>query len=281
MTKEKVINTEKIKSYLLGKIPQDEAASIEISLIENPELEEKFIIAQESLIEDFLEGELTEKDKELFNKNFLVTDERKRQVLLIAQLKHYSKNLDFPVEDSNEGEDSEKNYFQRLVEIFTLQPAQALLGVLILGLLGGGIWFTYFNTSNNLSQLELEYAKFNQQNFEDLTKLDKYSKLILIDGKTRAISKSNELEKEKSTDNILFNIALRSESEKGETYRVDLISDNKIEFTLKEVKPYKNNFGEELRFILPKSVLEKGNYQVKVYSNKKDSTKLTFPFTVN
>lgn len=280
MAKKETNNIEKIKRYLLDDVPQDQKEMIEIDLIENSELEEKFILAEESLIEDFLEGELSEKDRELFNKNFLITEERQKQIQIIAQLKHYAKNAFLSESVASNEENGEPNFLRRIIEYFTVQPFRLAYGVVILGIVASLTWFTVLNPSNSLSTVEVEYAKVNQQDFSDSNKYKDFSKLILDKGVDRGDGNSKVIKKEKLTENVYFNVALRGKQKEGETFRVEIEKGNKKIFTLKEIRVYKNEVGEELRFLIPESELKKGFYQIKITSNLNTQNSLTFPFRI-
>ena len=66
----------KLKQFLLGNLAEGEAEEIGVRIIADRELDEKMSFAEEELVEDFLDDELTAEEKELFFANFLTTPAR-------------------------------------------------------------------------------------------------------------------------------------------------------------------------------------------------------------
>lgn len=273
-----IINSEQLKQYFLGNVSDKIAEKIDLKIISDEDFEVELMIAEESLIEEFLDGQLSEKETELFYKNFLITDERKNQVKTISQLKDFARKSENknPIIETNE---TELNFFQSLSKFFALNTVKAGFAVLIVGLTISLVWFGFFR-SDNQTPLETEYAKINNDDFRDSSKYEDYQRLNLVSGNTRSIGKTNELFREKLSDKIFFNLALRTDSNDPQTFDVQIIKDKNIIFTLKKLKVYKNEFGQELRFFLPAKILELGNYQISVNQNNKENSRMIYSFTV-
>lgn len=263
MTKE----VEKIKQYLLGNIPEEESEEIEMTVISDDSLSESFLIAENEIIEGFLEHTLSQRETELFHKNFLTTPKRKQKVLHIAKLKTYAKNLagETSKEVAKPSENTNginlRNFFRYLIPVFA---------VVIICLIAAALWTNYFKNTTPLTPLEVEYARLNKDGFINAEKYNALSRLNLKTTIKRSSGKKNSFMETNLTDKVLFNLELPSGTNPESTYKVELLSDQKIAFTLNELRVYKNSDGEELKFLLPKEILGKGTYTVKATSNLDD-----------
>lgn len=274
MTEEKKV--EKVKQYLLGNISKEESEEIDIAVISDDSLTESFLIAENEIIEDFLEKTLSEREMELFRKNFLTTPKRKQKVLHIAKLKTYAKNS--AKEIAKEANAS----FQNTNKINTRQLFRFLVpvfAVVIICLVAGVIWIKYFKTITPLTPLEAEYAQLNKDVFDNP---EKYNTLFPLNLKTtikRGSDKKSSFVEVYLTDKVLVTLELPSGTNQESTYKIELIRDQNTAFKLNELRVYKNPDGEELKFLLPKEVLGKGSYTVKA-TNNLDASQITYSFLI-
>lgn len=277
----KILNeNERLKQYLLGNLAADQMEAIDLQLISDEDFEENLIIAENNLIEDFLEGELTSAEIDYFHKNFLISNDRKTQVDNVRQIKQYAGTFDFEKNSDELESEPNDNFFRRLSQTFSMQLVRAFAVIFIVGLTGSLIWFGFFYKTVGLDPLETEFAKLNKEDFSDLAKYKGLSRLILLNGNTRGSDESNELLREKLTEDVLLNLALRTDSKEVEFYTVELIKNKKAIFTQPDIRTYKNEVGQELRFIIPSKILELGQYQIILTSNSDANNKLVYSFTV-
>ncbi|HKY42413.1 MAG TPA: CHAT domain-containing protein [Pyrinomonadaceae bacterium] len=80
-----------IRLYLLGKSEGRDQEEFERRLFADDEFLEEVLAAEDQLIDDFLTGDLTTDDAAMFEKNFLVTDERRRKLHLGKTLRTYAR----------------------------------------------------------------------------------------------------------------------------------------------------------------------------------------------
>ncbi len=274
------IKIEQLRQYLLGSLSQNKIEEIDLLVISDETIEDNLIVAEESLIEDYLEGALTDLELKLFNDNFLKTQQRKLQVATVAELKELAKERDIqPVADEEKNETA-TNFFRGLINGYKLKPIYlsfALLIICVFGFLG---WFLFIKDVNNLTTLEQEYVQINKRNYQDLSKFEASTPILLIGGKTRSNDNSNELLKRKLTEDVFFSLALPLNSEKGSSYTIELFKNNKVIFTQVELQTYFNGSGEELRFVLPAQILELGEYDIRSINNSDKTDVNTFSFSV-
>ncbi len=76
--------------YFLGMATEAEDEEIGVRIIEDPIFAEEVTQAEVDLIEDYLEGELSAPEHELFEQQYLISDDRRERVREIALLKKYS-----------------------------------------------------------------------------------------------------------------------------------------------------------------------------------------------
>ncbi len=269
-----------MKQYLLGNLTDQETLELELRIIADKELEESLIVAEESLIEEFLDGELTEEEKELFHKNFLISEERILQVKTIAQLKRYARDFKEDTYIDETRSETEKNFFLKLLDLLKLKPALAMYSFVFLALIAGIFGFYYFSQTNGLTDLEREYVELNQKDFKDLSKFDEFSRIVLAGGQTRSSEITNELIKRKMSEKVLFNLALPAGKNENEKWTVELIKNNRTAFTQTEIPAYQNEFGSELRFVLPAKILELGKYELIAKSENESEKRVFYSFSV-
>ena len=143
------IQTQKeIRQYLLGALSPEQAAEFEARLLVDSEIYEELLIAEDELIDQFIEGEMAPAEREAVQKHFLRAPERRKQLSFARILKTYvSANTavtpevsePMPRADSVSVEPPKKRSFRDL--LFPRNPAFAfpLTAALVLIMIGG-VW---------------------------------------------------------------------------------------------------------------------------------------------
>src|SRR5688572_18249874 len=80
-----------IRLYLLGKSDGRDQEEFERRLFADDEFLEEVMAVEDQLIDDFLTGDLTTDEAAMFEKNFLVTEERRQKLRLGKTLRTYAK----------------------------------------------------------------------------------------------------------------------------------------------------------------------------------------------
>lgn len=278
--------TVKLKKYLLGNLTPTEIEEIDLQVLSDETLEEKLNWAESELAEDFLEGTLTPMEIELFHKNFLVSPERKDHLKEIALLKKYSGTVRQPGETPVEKPfQSSEGFFRRLKIFLTtgLQqyPAFVVLGLLIICLGLGITWKIFSGGSNNeLTRLEKEYGEMNHKDLSDLSDYQNLSGASLFSGTFRDSNSGNKLNQERLTENVFFRLALPFEASSETLFDVQVLKAQKPVFRQNQVRVYKNQSGQEIRLIVPKSVLQKGQYQIRLENPSAKDSGVIYSFAV-
>lgn len=83
---------ERLRQYLLGRLPLEERPPLEERLLTDGEFFEELLIAEDELVDDYLSGEQSEAEREGFETYFCVAPERRQKVRFARALKKYVNN---------------------------------------------------------------------------------------------------------------------------------------------------------------------------------------------
>ncbi len=181
-----------LKKYLLGSLADENTMRlIEENLLFDDDFEERFSIAEEELIEEYLDEILDASEREQFTKIFLATPERKQKLSFSRNLRRVAAKHQSPVENSAKN----KNLFFDWKKLFTVQK----LGFAVLALIITGVSYTVWrvavyesDTEKGLAQMRIAYR--GQRPTESRTTADfEYAPLPNIRGaneKTAADTKA-------------------------------------------------------------------------------------------
>lgn len=78
-----------LRAYLLGELPPDEQRPIEERLLTDSDYMELLLSLEEELIDSYLSGELSEREREQFQRLFFTSPERRRKLRMAKALKKY------------------------------------------------------------------------------------------------------------------------------------------------------------------------------------------------
>ena len=263
-----------LRKYLLGNLGSDEAERIALQIIESSDLEDHLSLAESELLEEQLENTLSSEDRTLFFNNFLTSEDRKESLKEIAGLKRYaSANLPGAAKTTK----TAGGLFAGLSSWFfmNLRPVGAVAAVAIVA---AGLIVWQFAGGGSLSPLETEYAAMNRR---DLSNLEDYrgdSNVSLLHGNLRdSTAEATKLETRELTETVLFRLAVPQGDIK---YRAELVRDGTAVFKLEKARSYLNGSGNEVRLLLPKSVLTKGQYQIRLTDPVNSDISIPYDFAV-
>lgn len=263
-------NSEKLKQYLLGNLNEIETEKIDLKVISDESFEEKLLIAEHSLIEDFIEKNLSPKELKLFYTNFLISPEREKMVEQIVALKKFAQSEISTETNAEIDEDSDEGFFPNLFRTLSLQPLNAVFAVLLIGAFFGVIWILYQSDNFGFGSdpLEVEFAKLNEKDFSEVEKYKDLSNLSLTSGVSRSTEKTITLQKDNLTKEVLIRLALPSKTDSKERFEIKFLNGETEIFRQNLIRPIVNPKGEELRFLVPSSRLTKGEYLISAKGEK-------------
>jgi hypothetical protein len=263
----------KLKEFLLGSQSEPEAEEIGVQIIADRGFAEQMSYAEEELVEEFLDGGLTAEEKELFYQNFLTTPARVERLKETALLRKYARQQLTKVSESAAEEKKSVSFLDRFKGFLSLnlRPVAAALIILVLV---GVAWRVFLSDAGGLTQIEKEYAVLNAKDLNKPSETANLSSKSLITGTFRDTDSASKLNAANLTENVLFRLALPSETPREALFNLELVRSGQTVFKQPDLRVYQNPNGQELKVILPKSVLSKGAYQIKL------SNGATYGFTV-
>ncbi len=277
------MSKEQLKNYLLGNTPESVIEEIELRVISDEGLTETLRMAEDDLLEDYLEAKLTVSENELFEKNYLTTAERRDNLRIFAMMKHNAAELIGETEKSSLPSGDAAGFFRKFIDYLRLL-SRPVLACAMLIVIGGviGIWIYRNQTGSDYAALERKYERINQQNTSDSGNFKQSSALILISGNLRGAvnSGSGKVSADKLTENQLFRLVLPPGFKGVSDYSVKLLKDRKVIFTQNQIRSYDNQFGQEIRMLLPAEVLSKGQYVIELEDKQRNGAPLPYLFVV-
>lgn len=272
----------KLKQYLLGNLTQGETEKLDLRIISDAGLEEPLLMAEHELVEDYLEKNLSTEESELFRRNFLVGSKRESLLREVALLKRYAQHSALSDNLSKTAtETAGDGFFEKLKGWFSLnlRPAAAVLTLLIAGLLIFGVWRIFLTDS--MSPLEREYAALNQKDLSSPAEFQNSSSVNLVPGTFRDTNQTTKFKAAGLTENVLFRLALPAQTDLQTKYRAELSKDGTRIFTQQKIRVYQNQSGQEVRLILPKSVLSApGQYKITLENSVNQESTVSYTLAV-
>ncbi len=262
------MNTEaentKLRRFLLGNESEADAEEIGAQILADRDFDEKMSFAEEELVEEFLDGALTAGETELFYKNFL-TPERAGLLKETAFLRNYSVAHSTDALERTPEEKKPEGFLDGLRSLLSLnlRPIAAVLVILVVAGIG---WRVFLYDAGGLTQIEKDYAALNAKDLSSAPEVANLSNKSLIPGTFRAADSTSTINSANLTENVLFRLALPAETPRETLVDLELERGGQTVFRQKGLRVYQNPNGQELKVILPKSVLSKGTYQIKLSS---------------
>lgn len=156
------INNERIKSYLLGQIPEEAESQIETRLLTDKEFYEELSIVEDELIDQYLAGALSISDRESFESHFVLSSERQQKVRFARALKkRVSVTVDErepnPAEDELSPESSETKGHDSTWRSSSFFPfgtplvSYALAAAILIAVVGASLWLTGYWQSSRVN----------------------------------------------------------------------------------------------------------------------------------
>jgi hypothetical protein len=270
----------RLKQFLLGCLAAPEIEEIGLQIISDESFEEKMTFAEEDLIEDFLEGSLSTEEKQLFYANFINCPARIELLEETALLKKYAKNnLVKPTYEVSEEKKSD-SFLQTLKKFFALnlRPIAAVCLILVIAAVAWRVFL--YDSKGNLTQTEKEYAALNAKDLSNAPEIAGLSNKSLIPGTLRDTNSATKLTSTNLTESVLFRLALPAETSKETFYNIELSKDGKTVFRQPNIRVYQNQNGQEVKILLPKTVLPKGSYQLKLTNSTNKDSIINYSFVV-
>lgn len=253
-----------LKNYFLGLLSAKDAEAIELQIISGDDIESELFQAENDLIEDYLDGNLANEERQAFNDNFLITEERRERVEFVRLMRNRSHLETFELE-------SKPSFFEQLkafaaIRLLTL----AFASLALIFCLGIG-WQIIFNSGANVADTEL--IALNKQDLSNLEEFKNLKNLSLTSGTLRSGGGTITLPEKDLTDRVFVRLILPNKIDPTNTFNVKISNNSKILSTFTQ-----RIYNQEVRLLLPKSIFVKGDYQITL---EKQNERYIFYFAVN
>jgi hypothetical protein len=143
-----------LRTYLLGGFKNSiELESIEVQFLLDKNYREQLSFQEDLLIEEYVKGLLSKRERELFENHFLIDPERRKKLDLFLLLEKYNKE--------NSG-DNKQGFFQKIwkdIAFIFSKPLPVIITILIALIFPVILLSTYYLNSNNSQKALAELNK--------------------------------------------------------------------------------------------------------------------------
>lgn len=224
-----------IREYLLGALSNKaEMRRIEKKILLDDDFVEKLSVAEDQLIDEYLDGSLADSEQKSFNQFFLTAPERKEKLRLIRDLRKYAANSETQTVGQFPKEKSGFFDWRKLINLPSFRLAAAALLVLVAGFVVWRAVFYQSDVDKGLAQLRIAYRGQRPTESRSTANFD-YAELP---PKTRG-------NKQTITDQSAYNIAKNllssaaaspTDSDAHHALGLSYLADKKFEEALNEFK---------------------------------------------
>ena len=132
---------EAIRRLLLGLSDDEERRGVEEMFMIDPEYREKVMTAEDDLIEDYLDGSLSESERERFRTQLLSTPLARRRVRLTRSLRNFAVEATAHSPPAEEGEPQPRSWLGRLADALRSPAVYVPVAVAVVFALVFGAWW--------------------------------------------------------------------------------------------------------------------------------------------
>lgn len=268
------LDEEKLRSYLLGSASEADEEEISLQLFADEDFAYRLENAENELLEDYLDEQLSPQERTLFHQNFISA--RRHELLReIKMLRTAARKSSSPAQKPYEEMASAK---QGWFNLFTRPLFAGAAVAVLLAVISSIVWLAYFRDVR--TPLELEYALLNRQKLADPATTSSLFAVNLVSGSFRDTTGAAVYQVSKMSDDVLFRLALPQKEAEGSELSVSILGRGKSSFNVRTARVFQNQFGSELRFIAPKQALPAGNYEIKIDTDDGRYANTPFQFKV-
>lgn len=265
-----ISENEKFKRYLLSSLAEDEMEKVDLQIISDANLEAVLQRAESELMEDYLEKNLTAEETRKFENDFLVNDERRKDLEFLRLMKTRASAK--PDEIPAAAETETWSFAKMAGRLFPIPAFVAALFIVL------GIFGFYFLIKSREAQQRNYIVQLNHRDLSNLEELKYLSSLSLAEGSFRDSNATARLSGDKLSEEVLIRLALPPDIQVKSVFEVNLLQNNMNVLTLKDISSYSNQAGQEMRLIFPREEMKKGSYQIEL--RKGADPPLVYSFTV-
>ena len=256
-----------IRQYLLGELDEHEQEQLEQRVITNPDYKEQVLITEDELLEEFVNGTLSPRELESFNRMYSSPAQR-RKVKIAQALNRYASEHAPVVQPM-----AHRSWTRSLIDLFSTKTRfhQFSLAALILVLAVGGSILVYWLISrvssadyNALLQLNQPASEILQPN-SSIVSVSLQPLLLRGTGESRTITITKETQ----------TVQLRLPDPSGGTYSFQATLKDREGaevFSLGNLRTRQIDQHSELVIQIPARMLKPQDYQLEISEQRADGT---------
>jgi hypothetical protein len=274
------------KRFLLGDVDDLEREQIESRLIVDPETEATILIAEDELVEEYLEGSLSASDAAKFLKHYAYGPRQRRKLRIAESIKEYARAED-------QTGQSERSLLQKLRRLlspgwpagrrFYIPIAVALATVVIVA----GVWLVQWNNhrmqdTNLRLAIERELTELNAPSSLSETPPQMIA-LVLPSVSLRAVNSPSEITSQTAYRVVELQLLWPQKEESQSYLAVVRRVGGAEEFTIANLHAEQKPGGKVVRLRLPAQLLPPGLYRTSLSAAVSSGTPLhaeEYEFTI-
>jgi hypothetical protein len=258
--KEESMTDALVREFLLGKLTDEERERIENLFLTDPQTKERVLTLEDDLIEEYLEDNLTEADKERFLARYAQTDEQRRKLRITKTIK------DWAVTQAKAPQTAAATVaiWNRLWTRLRLKPAFAvpIAVTIVIAIVLAVVWLNSQMERRKHLAVEQELAQLNsppslRETPPNMISFELRSVNVRSDKPERGINRGADTQ-------IIEMRLLLMQTERYPMYQAQVrrIGDTKS-FSIPNLQP-ENDGGYRIRIRLPARLLRRGSYQIQL-----------------
>ena len=249
------IDDASLREFLLGKVSDEDRGRVEDLFLTDSHAKERVLGVEQDLIEDYLEGMLSEEDSERFVSRYAQTEEQRRRLRITKSIK------DWAIAESASTVPAKGSGFRAWFgfrPVFVIPIAATALIVIVVA----AVWL---NRRSEHQAIEQELAQLNAaSNLREGRVSIELSPVTV-----RGVEPQAQL---KTPDNGVIQLRLLwLQRERYPAYQATIrrVGDSES-FLVRNIQP--DSDGKAIRVILPARILTKGTYQINLSGIAADGT---------
>lgn len=257
----------RIRRFLLEDLDEEERERVEELFLTDSDTRDSLLLAEDELIEEYLEGSLQGVDREKFREVFVTTPQLRRKVRIARSLSSLTKADDSPLltvaasrmQDRATPVFSKPFKFLRRRSLLVYAPAAA--AILVVFTIGVFWYADYRREQTRRLTVERELAKLNDPSRRPELPADQILGVVLSPVSVRSSGSSITLS---ATDAIL-ELSLLPEIAKAETYTLFIQrAGSDEEFAVPNLRLENLPAGKAIRLRIPTRLLTRGLYRLRL-----------------
>jgi hypothetical protein len=260
---EKPMTEEVARRFLLGAVDDSEREQIESLFIIDPETEQTILIAEDELVEDYLEGSLSPSDSAKFLEQYAKVPRQQRRLRIAASIREYALSEAQRIQPGT-------SPVQKLRGFVSLpwprEPRWYIpIAVTVIGLVITAIWLVQWNNqrmreTNLRSALERELTELNSTS--SLSKDQPQMLSVVLPPVSLRSVRPSEVASRSTYQIIEFQLLWTHKKEFQSYLAVLRRVGGAEEFNIPNLQAEKNSAGRVVRLRLPAEALARGDYKI-------------------